>query len=72
MLIKIKSQKELVKEVRGQLLTDSDWTQLPDNSLSEEQRNAWATYRQQLRDITNQFENDDDLIEVVWPEAPRF
>jgi hypothetical protein len=35
---------------RDRLLADSDWTQLPDNGLSDEQRAAWATYRQELRD----------------------
>ena len=35
---------------RDAMLTASDWTQLPDAPLTEEQRAAWATYRQALRD----------------------
>ena len=36
---------------RDRLLADSDWTQIPDSSLSDSDRQAWATYRQQLRDF---------------------
>ena len=35
---------------RGRFLAGSDWTQLSDNGLSDEQRAAWAVYRQALRD----------------------
>lgn len=45
----------------------SDWTQLADAPLSEENVEAWRDYRQQLRDIpvsTSAPEN------VVWPTAP--
>ena len=33
---------------RDRLLAESDWTQLPDSSAD---RQAWATYRQALRDF---------------------
>jgi hypothetical protein len=33
---------------RDRLLKESDWTQLPDSPVDRE---AWATYRQQLRDF---------------------
>lgn len=35
---------------RDGLLAASDWTQMPDVPLTDEQRAAWATYRQALRD----------------------
>lgn len=35
---------------RDRFLTASDWTQMPDSPLTAEQRQAWATYRQALRD----------------------
>ena len=41
---------ERMRKHRDRLLAESDWTQLPDNGLSVEQRAAWATYRQALRD----------------------
>ena len=36
---------------RDSLLALSDWTQMPDSPLSDSDRQAWATYRQQLRDF---------------------
>lgn len=46
---------------RDQLLAASDWTQLPDAPLTDDQRAAWRTYRQALRDLP---ETGD------WPEPP--
>ena len=34
-------------------LSNSDWTQGADSPLSDEKKAAWATYRQQLRDVTS-------------------
>lgn len=36
------------------LLRDSDWSQLPDVPLTAEQKQAWADYRQELRDASEQ------------------
>lgn len=55
----------LVKLKRNELLVESDWTQLPDVSLSN--KNEWASYRQQLRDITMQSGYPFD---VVFPKPP--
>ena len=49
---------------RQGLLQDSDWTQLPDVPVDKP---AWATYRQALRDITEQ---QDYPLLIDWPEAP--
>jgi hypothetical protein len=49
---------------RNALLAVSDWTQLPDVTISN--KTAWATYRQQLRDLTN----DPDWPNVEFPTAP--
>ena len=53
-----------VRAERDSLLVASDWTQIADAPVDQA---AWATYRQALRDITNQatFPN-----EVVWPTKP--
>jgi hypothetical protein len=53
---------------RNSLLLASDWTQLPNNPLTPELQAAWATYRQQLRDITSQSGYPTN---VVWPTAPE-
>jgi hypothetical protein len=36
---------------RNNLLTQSDWTQVADNQLSEAERAAWRIRRQKLRDM---------------------
>jgi len=36
---------------RNALLMATDWTQAIDSPLSDEQKTAWATYRQNLRDM---------------------
>ena len=54
----------LVRAKRGLLLSKSDWTQLPDVPVKTKE--AWATYRQSLRDITEQ----SDPFNIVWPTPP--
>lgn len=39
------------RHLRTGFLTDTDWTQVTDNSLPTEMRQAWVTYRQELRDF---------------------
>jgi hypothetical protein len=38
----------VMRAIRNDLLKESDWTQLPDATVDRE---AWATYRQALRDF---------------------
>ena len=63
---RIASKWEAVREKRNRLLSTSDWTQLPDNPLSQEKELEWATYRQQLRDITEQ----ENPFFAVFPVPP--
>ena len=44
------SQAEF-REWRNKLLTESDWTVLPDSPLSADKQAEWKTYRQKLRDL---------------------
>jgi hypothetical protein len=57
------------RTTRNKLLADSDWTQMNDSPLANETKTAWATYRQELRDMSDlaAWPNiaDDD-----WPVAP--
>jgi hypothetical protein len=57
---------EWIRNWRNFWLAKSDWTQLPDNALSEDERAAWATYRQQLRDLP--FDGDPE--DAVPPQKP--
>jgi hypothetical protein len=50
---------------RNKLLTACDWTQVNDVSIATSQK--WATYRQALRDITEQTTFPQN---VTWPVAP--
>ena len=57
------------RTTRNKLLDDSDWTQVNDSPLSNEVKTAWATYRQELRGLSDadawpNLANDD------WPVAP--
>lgn len=52
---------------RNVRLFESDWTQLPDVHLTAEQKAVWATYRQALRDVTDQ---DGFPSNVLWPQMP--
>lgn len=61
-----KSQQEAEQSVRNErnrLLRDTDYLALSDNTLSTEM----ATYRQALRDITNQ---EGFPYNVTWPSKP--
>lgn len=55
----------IVRARRAVLLAESDWTQLPDVPLATKE--AWAEYRQALRDITSQ----PDPRNIIWPTAPQ-
>ena len=56
---------DAVRYVRNQKLTESDWTQSRDVTLSNDA--DWKTYRQALRDITKTYKS---LADVKWPTAP--
>jgi len=49
---------------RDRRLSSSDWTQVPDAPVDQ---SAWATYRQELRDLPD---NTEDPRDVVWPTPP--
>ncbi len=52
-----------VRNQRNRLLSDTDWMALSDNTMTPE----WASYRQALRDITEQA---GFPYSVVWPAKP--
>lgn len=56
---------EMIKQKRNKLLSQSDYTQMPDWPGDKV---LWAEYRQALRDIPSTFSNPN---EVVWPKAPN-
>jgi hypothetical protein len=60
------AQWSAIRSERNTKLSACDWTQLDDTPLSNTQKQAWATYRQALRDITLQ----PDPFAIEWPVAP--
>ena len=55
-----------VRSGRDSLLSESDWTQFNDSPISGSTLTDWQTYRQSLRDITNQ----SDPYDITWPNRP--
>lgn len=58
------SQWDSVRTDRNKRLADCDWTQLPDCPLDSPTRLEWISYRQALRDITEQA----DPFAIAWPQ----
>lgn len=54
------------REARNRLLAETDWTQVGD--VPSAIKEAYAEYRQALRDVPSQpgFPND-----IIWPEKPE-
>lgn len=57
------------RATRDQLLADSDWTQMNDSPLSSADKTAWAVYRDELRNITDQ-DYWPQMSDEDWPVAP--
>ena len=62
--IKDAEQASAVRKSRGDKLAECDWTQVADAPVDKQ---AWATYRQALRDITAQ---KGFPWTITWPDAP--
>lgn len=53
---------------RDRLLTESDWTQSRDVTLSDD--NDWKTYRQALRDLPSGKTTKAHVDAATWPTKP--
>lgn len=62
--VKHETASNNIRKIRGELLNSSDWTQLADSPADKQ---AWASYRQALRDISSQ---PNFPWSVEWPVAP--
>ena len=56
-----------LRHVRDLLMGLTDWTQSSDSPLEAEQRAAWATYRQSLRDLPSVYSGEGP---IPWPQEP--
>jgi hypothetical protein len=65
----IEAQKaKQVRSERNAKLTETDWTQVDDTPLDNVAKNAWANYRQALRDLPDQA---GFPFNVTWPAQPE-
>jgi hypothetical protein len=58
---------EFMRYERNKRLQSSDWTLLLDSPLTDEEKNNWIQYRQNLRDLPA---NIEDIDNIVWPVSP--
>ena len=61
-------QLRLLRKERTQKLAETDWVVTKYTELGQPIPSEWATYRQALRDITDTYTSQFD---VVWPEKPE-
>ena len=60
-----------LRQRRNGLLSSSDWTQLPDTTLTTAEKTAWMNYRTELRNITNGLTTVDEVNSVAFPVKPQ-
>lgn len=61
---RIESKWEEIREIRNELLKETDWTQLSD--IPQSTKDLYTNYRQELRDVTSQL----NPYNIVWPVKP--
>ena len=61
---------EDLRAKRDKDLKDSDWTQLSDNTLTNDQRQAWMRFRTELRNITDGLTTVEQVNNIDYPDKP--
>ena len=57
-----------LRSKRDRLLASCDWVMMSDSPIAD--KTAWETYRQNLRDITNNLTTVENVNAVVFPTKP--
>ena len=65
---RLEQASESARNQRDRLLTDSDWVTIRATDTANPVLTEWQTYRQALRDITEQTGFPDN---VEWPQEPQ-
>ena len=65
--VKVELQERL-RVTRNAKLSASDWTQLGD--VSPENKDKWKEYRQALRDLPEQYQEETSFEDIIWPTQP--
>ena len=50
-----------------EVLQNTDWTQVPDSPLSEEEKEKYRVFRQKVRDLPAKYNDDTNIMDVEWP-----
>lgn len=61
----IKNKWDRIRQKRNRLLKESDWSQLNDSPVD---KFLWSNYRQELRDVPQNYSDPDT---VIWPTTPN-
>jgi hypothetical protein len=61
---------DIIRKERNDMLAATDWTQMPDLVLHNNEKEEWATYRQALRDILANTDSFFDKDRLFWPSPP--
>ena len=62
---------ENLRAKRNKDLQDLDWTQLSDNTLTNDQRQAYMRYRTELRNITDGLTTVEQVNNIDYPDKPN-
>ncbi len=65
-IIRIGQLEYTLRSKRNEMLSNTDWTQVNDAPLSEEEKEKWKVYRQALRDLPA----NTDVESPTWPSPP--
>ena len=57
-----------LRSKRDRLLASCDWVMMSDSPIAD--KTSWQTYRQNLRDITNNLTTVENVNAVVFPTKP--
>jgi hypothetical protein len=63
----LEEQWNKIRDQRNQLLKDCDWTQISDYNFDLENKEEWALYRQELRDLP---ETQSNPFDIEFPLTP--
>ena len=56
---------------RNKDLVDSDWTQLGDTTLTNDQKQVWMRFRTKLRNITDGLTTVEQVNNIDYPDKPN-
>jgi len=62
---------EILRGRRNAMLQESDWTDLPNAPLTDEQKTEWQSYRTELRNMTDGLDTVEKVNLKEFPTKPE-